>query len=142
MAGSNRHNGEIIAMIKEKNSVQPIDYIFTIGTPATQFAHDSFDDIPIFFSMINSPLQQSFGNKISGIALDVSLSEQVRLLRTILPNINRLGVVYDPKNSEKLVVQMKAAAKELNRKGFVINELLQIWYELVPPPSPRRTHPQ
>jgi putative ABC transport system substrate-binding protein len=111
MAGSNRHNGEIIAMVKEKNSVQPVDYIFTIGTPATQFAHDSFDDIPIFFSMINNPLQQSFGNKISGIALDVSLSEQIRLLRTILPNINRLGVVYDPKHNGTLVVQMKTAAK-------------------------------
>ncbi|MFT4725107.1 MAG: putative ABC transport system substrate-binding protein [Glaciecola sp.] len=111
MAGSNRHNGEIIAMVKEKSSVKPVDYIFTIGTPATQFAHDSFDDIPIFFSMINNPLQQSFVGKISGIALDVSLSEQIRLLRTILPDINRLGVVYDPKYNEKLVAQMKTAAK-------------------------------
>jgi putative ABC transport system substrate-binding protein len=98
-------------MIKEKNSLQPLDYLYTVGAPATQFAHESFAEIPIFFSMVNNPLQQGFGSKIHGIALDVPLSEQIRVLRTVLPNINRLGVVYDPKNNQTLVTQMKTAAK-------------------------------
>ncbi|MEW6487577.1 MAG: ABC transporter substrate binding protein [Thermodesulfobacteriota bacterium] len=49
---------------------------------------------------------------VTGVDLDVAPAATLAVLRTILPNLRRVGLVYDPQRTGALVDQARAAARE------------------------------
>ena len=102
----------------------PVDVIVTDGTPGTKAALKSTASIPIVFAAAADPvgdgLVQSLahpGGRATGCALllnDTSVKE-MELLRSIVPGLSRVGVLWNPGNpsSSRQVEMIKAAAPKL-----------------------------
>ena len=114
MQGKNRRDDEIINFIQNKKLKGELVHIYTIGTPAAQLVHDNFDDIPLFYSMVNNPIQKGFERIHShGPSFEPFLNKQINLLKTVLPEIKKLGLVYDPKINGDLIFKMRNQAQLL-----------------------------
>jgi putative ABC transport system substrate-binding protein len=92
----------------------------TLGTQATTWALSYTRVTPIVFAMVLHPVQSNLvrsfhapGDRITGAALDISPEVQLRTLRDIL-GVRRVGVLYDPAETETLV---EAARKAARRSG-------------------------
>ena len=79
------------------------DLILTIGSNATTMVSDEIRDIPIVFSLVlpssgNAALQgmrESRGN-MTGASMEIPLKTQFAKLKHILPQVKRVGVLYNP----------------------------------------------
>jgi putative ABC transport system substrate-binding protein len=84
----------------------PPRLVVAIGTQAARIARARLPNIPILYCLALRPVQnQLVGGNIGGIALDVALSQQFENIRKALPNLRRIGVVYDELTSGTLVRQ-------------------------------------
>lgn len=93
---------DIIQWLK---SARP-DVILSIGTESTKSIHGSVRDTPIVFSMVLDPAGNGFINpadNITGVAMDISPVEQFEALKSILPNVKRVGIVYNPENTGSII---------------------------------------
>jgi len=74
----------------------PPRLVVAIGTQAARTAKERLPNIPILYCLALRPVQnQLVGANIGGIALDVELSQQFENIKKVLPNLRRIGVVYD-----------------------------------------------
>jgi len=84
----------------------PPRLVVAIGTQAARTARERLPNLPILYCLALRPIQnQLVGANIGGIALDVELSRQFENIRRALPNLRRIGVVYDELTSGTLVRQ-------------------------------------
>ncbi len=104
-------------IIKEIGALKP-DLIFTIGTGAGIFAKNNFNDSPVIFSMVLNPADSGLinslgdhGNNLTGVALDISPEAQFRKLKEMLPNLKRIGVIYDSREKVWIKSVEDAASK-------------------------------
>lgn len=105
-------------IVRQIRSLNPT-LILTLGTAATKFISEKITDIPIVFSMILDPWGSSITSKhIVGAALDVPAKIQLEYLKAVVPKLKRVGVVYNPSESEFIVREGIQAANEL---GFTLN---------------------
>jgi putative ABC transport system substrate-binding protein len=100
------------------------DVIVTITTPTSQAAVAATKDIPIIFTTVTDPQKAKLvpalkhpGGNVSGISDLVPAERQLDAVKALVPNLKRLGFVYDPSlpNAVSTVESMKALAQE---KGF------------------------
>ena len=56
---------------------------------------------------------RSSGNNLTGASLDIPPHTQFEALRSIVPAARKLGVIYNPQETEAVVSQAKKAAKEI-----------------------------
>lgn len=96
--------------------------IFTLGTEATKVAKENISDIPVVFSVVLDPIGNGFverlersGTNLAGVTLDVPVKDQFKTLISVLPEAERIGVVYDPQNSGRIVEE---AARVAERMGL------------------------
>lgn len=75
--------------------------ILTIGSAATQFARNSFPDIPVVFCSVMYPVISGFvesfshpGGNITGASLSIPADIQFRYFKQIIPKLKTLGVLY------------------------------------------------
>lgn len=98
--------------------------IVAISTPSAQSAYNKAKDegIPVIFSAVSDPiaakLTMSFekaGDGITGVSDLSPLQEQLQLMRSLLPNLKRFGIVYNPgeANSKALIKRMEVLCKSL-----------------------------
>jgi putative tryptophan/tyrosine transport system substrate-binding protein len=100
------------------------DVIVPITTPVTQAvvaaAKDS--DIPVVFSTVTDPLAAKIvtkydkpGGHVSGVADPIPIQEMMDTVKEAVPNIKKLGLVYDPSlpNSISSVTQIKAVLSKM-----------------------------
>jgi putative ABC transport system substrate-binding protein len=86
----------------------PPRLIVAIGTRAARAASQRKANLPILYCLTLRPLEnQLAGIDIGGIVLDVELSQQFESIRKLLPNLHRIGVVYDDLTSGPLVKQAR-----------------------------------
>ena len=86
------------------------DFILTIGSSATTMVSDGIRDIPIVFSLVlpssgNDALQglrESRGN-MTGASMEIPLKTQFAKLKQILPQVKRVGVLYNPQVTGPLI---------------------------------------
>jgi putative ABC transport system substrate-binding protein len=106
--------------IAQKFVSQKPAVIVPITTPSTQtvYAVARLQNIPIVFAAVNDPVSiklvpnmSQAGKGITGISDMPPITEQVALIREIFPNIKKIGVVYNPgeSNSVALLAIFEAA---------------------------------
>ncbi|MCK5707001.1 MAG: hypothetical protein KAI43_05055 [Candidatus Aureabacteria bacterium] len=119
----NRNNSDYLKdAIKGGN----FDAAFAIGTNATKMMKD-IATVPTVFSMVVNPKYFGFIGKdeaslpnLCGISIEVPVEEQFKLLKKIIPRIQRIGVIYDPSKSGYTIAR---AIKTSQRLGLEVYEV-------------------
>jgi putative tryptophan/tyrosine transport system substrate-binding protein len=80
--------------------------VVAIGTQAAQWAKQRFPNVPILYCLVLHPVQNKLiGANIGGFTLDIELSQQFENIQKALPQVRRIGVVYDELTSGNVVRQ-------------------------------------
>jgi putative ABC transport system substrate-binding protein len=104
------------------------DVIVPITTPTSEAAVAATKEIPIVFTTVTDPIAAKVvstlkhpGGNVTGIADVVPTERQLDVVKRLVPNLKRLGVVYDPSldNSRSTVESIKALAPKM---GFTVVE--------------------
>ncbi len=89
-----------------KNSKSPPDLILAVGVLAATLAKEYFTDIPVIFCLVINHERFNFqGSNIVGISSEAATEDQFLAIKELLVGRKRLGVIYDPIQTEKLVAE-------------------------------------
>lgn len=106
--------------LKEQIDQKNPKIIFAIGTEAATFAKKYIKGVPIIFSMVLNPIESGIVSSLSqtednitGISLKISVDKQFDKLKQIIPNIKKIGMLYDAKNMAELKAEAEKAASRL-----------------------------
>lgn len=98
------------------------DLILALGTSAAKMVKDCNCGIPSVFSMVSEPAQSGLlnsggdgGTPMTGVCLDVPVHEQFASLVDVVPRVRKIGVIYNPDESQFIVDEARKAA---NRMGL------------------------
>ncbi|WP_027309398.1 ABC transporter substrate-binding protein [Caloramator sp. ALD01] len=107
-----------------KNFVaQNKDLILAIATPSAQSALNATKDIPIIITAVTDPVKsglaksmQNSGNNVTGTSDAVPISNQFELLKKLIPNAKKVGILYNTSesNSELQINEAKNIAPNFN----------------------------
>src|SRR5262245_3237500 len=96
-------------LLAEIRSRQP-PLVMTLGSTATTLAQAEFKSTPVVFCMVLNPQagglvqsMQSSGNNLTGASLDIPIKLQFEALHRLVPSVKRIGVFYNPAETEKVV---------------------------------------
>jgi len=99
--------------------------VLALGTDAARFVKDAHLDVPAVFSMVSEPGASGLlnddngvGASMTGACLDVPVREQFMSLLEVVPGAKRIGVVYNPDETQVMVDEGRAVANGMNL-GFV-----------------------
>ncbi|MFQ5560746.1 MAG: ABC transporter substrate-binding protein, partial [Nitrospinota bacterium] len=104
-------DGKAARRIAQKLSLSRPDIVVSIGTMASVVASQEINNLPVVYLLVPRPeayLKRS-GN-ITGISLNPSPNDQFELLQRFYPSATRIGIVFNPDNSEKEVEKIRLAA--------------------------------
>lgn len=89
------------------------DLIMALGARALKAAL-GVQDIPIVYLLVVDP-EKIIHNRtdVTGISLTIPSTTQFKEVRRYLPQVKRVGVVYDPMNSSEAVDQIRTAGTDL-----------------------------
>jgi putative tryptophan/tyrosine transport system substrate-binding protein len=117
LEGDEEKGEEVFARVR---SAKP-SLIITVGSLATASALAETTTEPIVFSMVLYPEQSGFTGadrrRVTGASLDIPPEVQFGWVRRLLPSARRLGVLYHPAETGKVVAAARAAA---TKHGFVL----------------------
>jgi putative ABC transport system substrate-binding protein len=109
---------EIAAQIAKKFVGDGATVIVPISTPSAQAAAAATSDIPIVFTAVTDPVAAKLvsnrehpGGNVTGISDMSPLADQLALFKEITPNMKKLGVIYNPGETNSVV--LVSALKEL-----------------------------
>jgi putative ABC transport system substrate-binding protein len=95
------------------------DVIVAITTPTTQAMVAATKDIPIVFATVIDPVKAKViskydkpGGNVTGVSDAPPIVQQLRLIREILPNLKKLGFIYNPSLDSS-----KATLEWINEQG-------------------------
>ncbi|HHV17366.1 MAG TPA: ABC transporter substrate-binding protein [Thermoanaerobacterales bacterium] len=109
----------IAQTISKKFASDKKDLIFAIATPSAQASYNTTKDIPILISAVTDPVKAGIvesmdkpGTNVSGTSDYLPVEKQLDLMKKLLPNIKKIGVLYNTSevNSEVQVDELKNAA--------------------------------
>ncbi|HAG44848.1 MAG TPA: ABC transporter substrate-binding protein [Clostridium sp.] len=107
--------------IAQKFISQKMDMIMAIATPAAQAAYNTTKDMPILVTAVTDPVEAGLvkslkepETNVTGTSDYVSIDKQFELLKKILPEAKKVGILYNTseKNSEIQVNNAKNAAPQ------------------------------
>ena len=99
------------------------DLIYAISTPSAQAAYNSTKDIPILITAVTDPVAAGLvksldqpGGNVSGTSDYLPIEKNLELIKTLVPNVKTIGVLYSTSevNSKVQVDMLKAYASENN----------------------------
>lgn len=104
------------------------DAIVAIATPSAQAAVAASKNVPIVFSAVTDPVVakltpswEASGTNVTGVSDMLVLDKQVELIKQIVPDAKRIGMVYNPGEANSVVV-VKELQKILPAQGFTLVE--------------------
>ena len=109
-------NTATAAQIARKFIGDQPDAIVAIATPSAQSVVAATKSIPVVFSAVTDPVAAQLvkswdasGTNVTGVSDELALDKQIALIKQIVPNAKRVGVVYNPgeANSRVVVDQLK-----------------------------------
>ncbi len=107
------------------------DLIVTIGLLATVSVRDEIRERPskgLIFSMLFDPARFSLPNERStGVSLVLSPKKTFSKIKQIFPNSKRIGILYDPQKSQKMIEAAEQAAKEVGLSFMAVPVLSEKW---------------
>lgn len=98
--------------------------VLAVGLKAALAAKLEIVDTPVVYMMILDPLKhQLIAPNMTGTMLEVTTDRQLKLIRTFLPSIHRVGVLYDPNKSAAKIKEaaQQAAAVGMTLRGFPVD---------------------
>jgi putative tryptophan/tyrosine transport system substrate-binding protein len=108
--------GERLSEIGKKN---PRLFV-ALGSAATSQIAKVVKKTPVVFCMVLNPVASGFvrsmtssGNNLTGASLDIPLHLQFEALRSIVPYAKKVGVIYNPQDTESVVEQARKTAREM-----------------------------
>jgi len=117
MADETGNSPEIVKKIKDNKP----DLILTIGTKAAVLANQEISNIPIIFLMVSRPKKYGLiGKNITGVSLNIPAKVQFKTLKSIIPQLKTIGVIYNPEISGKAVEIAATDARDLDLELFAI----------------------
>lgn len=86
------------------------DVIVPITTPTSQAVAAATKDIPVIFSTVTDPVAAKIvpkfekpGGNVSGVADPVPIEQMLKTMKELVPNLKKLGFVYDPSLPNSIV---------------------------------------
>ena len=86
------------------------DVIVPITTPTSQAVAAATKDIPVIFTTVTDPVAAKIvakfekpGGNISGVADPVPIEQMLTMMKELVPNLKKLGFVYDPSLPNSIV---------------------------------------
>lgn len=109
--------------IARKFADEKVDMILAIATPAAQAAANVTKDIPILITAVTDPVMAGLaesldepGGNVTGTTDMNPVSEQIKLIKDLVPNVKNVGILYNSGeiNSKVQVDMANEAADSLN----------------------------
>jgi putative ABC transport system substrate-binding protein len=95
--------------------------VVAVGLKAALAAKAEIVDVPIVYMMILDPLKhQLTATNMTGTLLEVPLERQLKVMRTFLPTLHRLGTLYDPAKTSS---RIKEATRQVTISDFQLKGL-------------------
>lgn len=89
------------------------DLVLAVGTKAALAARLEILDIPIVYSMVLHPTKYDLkAPNLVGVTTKPMIGQQLGTLRTIMPNLKRIGYLYDPNKTPPLPAETTAQARQ------------------------------
>ncbi|MDR4125853.1 ABC transporter substrate-binding protein [Yanghanlia caeni] len=121
-------NTAIAAQIARKFVGDRPDVIVAIATPSAQAVVAATKDIPVVFSAVTDPVAAQLvssegpsGTNVTGVSDRLSLERQIELIKKVVPDAKRVGMVYNPGEANSVVV-VKAMRELLPQQGMSLVE--------------------
>lgn len=106
---SDNNTSDILNEIRARKSA----LILTVGLRALDLVKN-IHDVPIVYSMVSNPRPLISGKtNITGVSMDISAKKQLSVFIDGIPNIKRMGIIYDPNRSAELFRGASDAASSL-----------------------------
>ena len=88
--------------------------VLAVGVKAAQIAKSEIVDIPIIFCMVLDPSKHDLkAPNMTGIRLEIPMDRQFNAMRSVMPALRRIGVLYDPQKTAYLVDEARLLAKSM-----------------------------
>jgi putative ABC transport system substrate-binding protein len=121
-------NNAIAAQIARKYVGDKPDVIVAIATPMAQAVVASTKTIPVVFSAVTDPVAAQLvpgvgasGTNVTGVSDALPLEKQIDLIKKIVPNAKKIGMVYNPGEANSVVV-VKQLRELLPKAGLTLVE--------------------
>jgi putative ABC transport system substrate-binding protein len=96
----------------------PPDVVLALGTEAAQQVGKAVGNIPVVFAIVVDPVQSDLlsnpsrpGGNMTGVSLLIPAADTLGALQRAAPHAKRIGIIYDPSNSQRSVKEMTDAAR-------------------------------
>ncbi len=104
------------------------DAIVAIATPSAQSLVAATKSIPIVYSAVTDPVaaqlvksMDATGTNVTGVSDELVLEKQIELIKQVLPDAKRVGMVYNPGEANSSVV-VKRLKELLPKSGMTLVE--------------------
>src|SRR5690554_4731693 len=121
-------NTAIAAQIARKFVGDRPDVIVAIATPSAQAVVSATKDIPVVYSAVTDPVAAQLvpsmdpsGMNVTGVSDRLLLERQIELIKKVVPDAKRIGMVYNPGEANSVVV-VKAMRELLPQQGMTLVE--------------------
>ena len=95
--------------------------ILALGTDAARLVKEAHTAVPSIFSMVSEPGQSGLlnagnngGTPMTGVCLDVPVEAQFASLLDVVPRARKIGVIYNPAESQFIVDAARNAANRMD----------------------------
>ncbi|TDO92207.1 putative ABC transport system substrate-binding protein [Halanaerobium saccharolyticum] len=114
--------------IAQKFNQNKPDLVLAIATPSAQTAANVISEIPVLITAVTDPVKAGVvntmerpGGNITGTTDMNPVAKQLELIKKFLPDLNTLGILYNP-GEVNSVVQVDLAKKKAEEMGVAIEE--------------------
>lgn len=116
-AQGNMENTQLIAQKFESDKK---DLVIAITTPSGQAAKNNVKSCPVIFSAVTDPAGAGLVDKnITGVSDMTPITEQMELLKALLPQARTLGMVYNA-SEQNSVVQVELTKEKAAALGLTV----------------------
>lgn len=121
-------NTAIAAQIARKYVGDKPDVIVAIATPAAQAVVAATKTIPVVYSAVTDPVaaqlvasMEPSNSNVTGVSDALALDKQVDLIKRVVPEAKRVGMVYNPGEANSVAV-VESLRKLLPEAGLTLTE--------------------
>ncbi len=104
------------------------DAIVAIATPSAQSVVAATKSIPVVYSAVTDPVaaqlvksMEASGSNVTGVSDELALEKQIELIKQVVPEAKRVGMVYNPGEANSSVV-VKRLKELLPKSGMSLVE--------------------
>jgi len=107
--------------------------VVAVGLKAALAAKLEIVDTPVVYMMVLDPLKHHLtAANMAGTTLEIPADRQFKMLRMFLPDLHRIGILYDPGKTASKVkdAEPQAAANDFQLRGFPVENEKEVPQQL------------